>query len=319
MIELEGESSEVTNQAKQQPDRIQRVCPGCGSDRFTPVWRKGDLRIGECGECHIYYSSPVEEELASGEFYDRLGVPFYLSPDKLESDYAPVRFKRELAYFRRWCRRGRVLDVGCSTGAFLYRLNEIGDYETTGMDVTGPALDHAESQGVRVLRKNFLEEDFGEQRFEAVTFWAVVEHLTDPLPFLEKAASLLVPGGHCFILVPNRKSLATRILGARYRYIMPDHVNYFSRSTLIGFVERVSGLRVIHDTTTHFNPLVIIQDLRRSPDRVTDERRAGLLKKTTRWKQSPWLAPVRWGYELSERCLARLGLADNLVLVAERR
>jgi hypothetical protein len=187
------------------------------------------------------------------------------------------------------------------------------------MDVTGPALDHAESKGVPVIRESFLDHDFAEKRFRAITFWAVVEHLTDPFRFLQKAVTLLEPGGLCFVLVPNRLSLATRILGARYRYVMPDHVNYFSRRTLINFIERVPEFEVIDDTTMKFNPIVILQDMRRKDDRVPDGERAELLKKTTAWKQSSWLIPLRWGYDALEWILGKLGLADNLVVVARKR
>ena len=299
-------------------DAVKRSCPSCGSEQSRLIWVKGALRVVGCLSCDAFYANPVEAELASGKFYDRLGVPFYLSPNKLESDYAPIRFRREMGFFRKHCPRGSVLDVGCSTGAFLYRLGEFGDYQGVGMDVTGPALDHAESQGVTVVRESFLKHSFGDRKFSAVTFWAVVEHLTDPLPFLRKAHELLEPGGLCFVLVPNRLSLATRILGARYRYVMPDHVNYFSRRTLIDFVQRVPGLNVIDDTTMKFNPIVILQDLRRQDDRVPDEERAALLKRTTGWKQSPWLAPVRWCYDGLEWSLSQMGLADNLVLVARK-
>ncbi len=299
-------------------DAVERCCPSCGSKRSRLIWTKGSLRVVGCLSCDLYYANPVEADLASGKFYDRLGVPFYLSPNKLESDYAPVRFRREIGLFRKYCHRGSVLDVGCSTGAFLYRLGALGCYDGIGMDVTGPALDHAESKGVNVVRESFLEYPFGDRKFRAVTFWAVVEHLTDPLPFLKKAFELLEPGGHCFVLVPNRLSLATRILGARYRYVMPDHVNYFSRRTLIEFVERVPGFQVVDVTTMKFNPIVILQDLRRSDDRVPDEERAALLKRTTKWKQSPWLTPIRWCYDGLEWGLSQVGLADNLLLIARK-
>jgi hypothetical protein len=81
----------------------------------------------------MVYANPVDEKLVTGEYYDQLANPFYLSPNKLESDYSPVRFERELKLFRRFCRRGSVFDVGCSTGAFLYQLKTRfpGDYEVT--------------------------------------------------------------------------------------------------------------------------------------------------------------------------------------------
>ncbi|MCS1407694.1 MAG: Demethylmenaquinone methyltransferase [Verrucomicrobia subdivision 3 bacterium] len=298
---------------------ISRVCPGCGGHRSQAMWHKGDLHVGRCLQCDIFYVNPVEADLASGKFYDRLGVHFYLSPDKRESDYAPIRFKREIGYFRQWCQGGAILDIGCSTGAFLFRLGEFGGYEGVGMDVSGPALDYGESKGVKVIRGSFLSHEFGDQRFDAVTFWAVVEHLTDPLPFLRKAATVLKRGGFCFVLVPNRESLATRILGVKYRYVMPDHVNYFSRRTLIEFVERVPGLEVVSGTTMKFNPIVILQDLRRREARIPDVDRAKLLKKTTGWKHSWWLAPLRWLYNGTEALLGRCGLADNLVVVARKR
>ncbi len=298
---------------------VRRSCPSCESAQSDVVWRKGELVVVRCRGCQLYYADPVAAELASGQFYDRLGVPFYLSPDKLESDYAPVRFRRELKFFQRFCPSGRVLDVGCSTGAFLYQLGQRPGYEGVGMDVTGPALDYAASRGVTVIRESFLEHDFGATQFDAVTFWAVVEHLTEPLRFLQRAAEVLRPGGHCVILVPNLKSLAIRLLGARYRYVMPDHVNYFSRETLVGLLGRIPEFEVVHHTTMMFNPIVIWQDMRRSDDRVPDAERARLLKRTTGWKQSPWLAPVRGCYAATEALLGAFGLADNLVVVVRKR
>src|ERR1035438_5896931 len=67
----------------------------------------------------------------------------------------------------------------------------------------------------------------GQKQFDAVTLWAVVEHLLEPKQFLAKAWSVLKPDGLCFVLVQNMKSLAARALGARYRYLYPQHLNYF--------------------------------------------------------------------------------------------
>lgn len=259
----------------------------------------------------MVFANPVPREFETGDFYDHSGQ-YYLTPEKLESDYAPVRFQRELRIFSRHCPSGRVLDVGCSTGAFLSQIK--GRYEVLGTDVAGPALDYAESKGIPVRRGNFLKLEF-DQSFDAVAFWAVVEHLVHPLPFLEKAASVLKPGGFCFVLVPNYKSLATRILGAKYRYILPQHVNYFTAQTLRLLCEKDFEVHSI--STTHFNPLVILKDLRGKA--TSDAARAGLLKQTTAMKQNPALAPLRGLYRLSEWILARWMLADNLVAVLRRK
>jgi 2-polyprenyl-3-methyl-5-hydroxy-6-metoxy-1,4-benzoquinol methylase len=269
----------------------------------------------------MLFANPVETQFIQGTFYDQLAEPYYLSADKLESDYAPVRFRRELRLFRRYCPKGSVVDVGCSTGAFLHQLTtrHPDRYTGLGTDVAGPALDYAASRGVNVLRASFLEHNFREQRFDAVTFWAVLEHLAEPGQFLAKARALLKPGGVCFVLVPNAQSLATRFLGTRYRYIMAEHLNFFTEDTLKRLVAHEHGWSVVTLQTTHFNPIVIWQDLRRSRERVPDAERADLLKKTTAWKQNPFLAPARLVYSAAELCLSRMRLADNLVIVLRRR
>ena len=298
-----------------------RPCPLCGADDAAPHWQKENLRVVRCRRCTKVFANPVAPELASGVFYDRLAVPFYLSPAKLQGDFAASRFDRELRLFRKFLTRGAVLDVGCSTGAFLCELQRRfpGDYSATGTDVAGAALDYAASRGLEVIRTPFLEWDSGERRFDAVTFWAVLEHLVEPRRFLRQAAALLIPGGCCFILVPNLESLAVRLLGAKYRYVMPDHVNYFSAETLEAMVARERDFEIVVIHSTHFNPVVIARDLRGGQARVPDEERAALLQRTTAWKEDARLAPLRALYSVVEKGLGALRLADNLVVVLRRK
>ena len=290
----------------------------------------------------MIYANPAPAGMATGEYYDAAGTDYYLSPAKLESDYADVRFARELRLFRKHCARGAVLDVGCSSGAFLFQLQQRwpGDYEILGTDVSGAPLDYAESRGVPVVRGNFLEPDLGEdgergnsivphpdpfpvrrgeggrgpgKGFDAVTFWAVLEHLAEPKRFLDKAHAILKPGGFCFVLVPNCKSIALRLLGVKYRYVYPQHLNYFTADTLI----RLGGDKfdVAEIRFTHFNPVVIWQDWRSGGREVSNAERGELLKRTTAYKQKPWLKPLKALYGLAEKSLAAFGLADNLVVV----
>jgi 2-polyprenyl-3-methyl-5-hydroxy-6-metoxy-1,4-benzoquinol methylase len=291
----------------------------CGRNEAEAYLQKGELRLVRCRRCGMIYVNPVPGEFASGEYYDRAGSDYYLSPAKLESDYAAVRFERELRLFRKHCQGGAVLDVGCSSGAFPFQLNQRfpGVYQVLGTDVSGAPLDYAESRGVPVIRGDFLEQEFNGRKFDAVTFWAVLEHLAAPQQFLTKAASVLKPGGLCYVLVPNMKSLAARSLGARYRYVYPQHLNYFTKATLTKLVgERFS---LIAFSSTHFNPIGIWQDWRGGGGEVSNRERAQLLQRTTSYKQNPLLRPVKALYALAERTLGVLNLADNLALVLRTR
>jgi 2-polyprenyl-3-methyl-5-hydroxy-6-metoxy-1,4-benzoquinol methylase len=295
---------------------IQRACPICDERASEPFLSKLELRLVRCLRCSMIYANPVPAEMATGAFYDRAGGE-YLSPEKLESDYADVWFERELRLFRAHCQQGSVLDVGCSSGAFLYQLQKRfpGQYRILGTDVSQAPLDHAAKMGVPVARGEFLTQSFAE-KFDAVTFWAVMEHLAEPKRFLRQAAAVLKPGGHCFILTPNLKSLAVRLIGAKYRYIFPEHLNYFTPQTLRQF----AGLEFTVEETksTHFNPLVIWQDFRGGQREIPRAERIRLLKRTTGYKQSRWLGPVKAAYRATETVLGGFSMADNVAVVGRK-
>jgi 2-polyprenyl-3-methyl-5-hydroxy-6-metoxy-1,4-benzoquinol methylase len=297
---------------------VNRDCPVCDSSLTVPYLQKGELRLVQCSRCSMIYANPVPAEFASGEYYDHAGAEYYLSPAKLESDYAGVRFERELRFFRKHCPAGQVLDVGCSSGAFLYQLRRRfpGSYEVLGTDVSGAPLDYAEARGIPVARGNFLEQDFGGRTFDAITMWAVIEHLAAPKRFIERAAALLKPNGVCFVLVPNMQSLAVRLLGARYRYIYGQHLNYFTKVTLLQLV--ASWFVPCEIRSTHYNPIVIWQDWRQRGREVSNQERGELLKRTTSYKQNPLLKPVKALYRLTEGVLGSLTLADNLAVVCRK-
>ena len=40
------------------------------------------------------------------------------------------------------------------------------------------------------------------------------------------------------MLTPNMNSLAVRLIGAKYRYIFPEHLNYFTPQTMKKFRRR---------------------------------------------------------------------------------
>src|SRR5215510_11721087 len=87
-------------------EAIGRTCPLCGTNRADPFLEKGVLRIVRCSCCGMLFANPVEAHFIDGQFYQRHAELFYLSADKLEGDYAPVRFARELRLFRQYCQTG---------------------------------------------------------------------------------------------------------------------------------------------------------------------------------------------------------------------
>src|SRR6478672_601101 len=117
-------------------NQVTRDCPVCGARRHEVLWEKQNLRLVRCASCSMIFAAEAPSEFAGGEFYQTTGSAFYSSEDKLAGDYSPVRYTRETSLLHRFCPKGRLLDVGCSTGGFLYYLHERfpADYQVTGTD-----------------------------------------------------------------------------------------------------------------------------------------------------------------------------------------
>ena len=272
--------------------------------------QKEGFAIVRCGVCGMKYIQ--DACVIPRDYYETDADRFYTSPDKVRGDYSSHRYDRELNAFTTYCSGGKILDVGCSTGGFLYQANLRfeGKYELFGTDIASSATEVAKAHGVKIIETNFFSEAFPERNFQAITFWAVLEHLPSPSAFLARTYELLASGGRVFVVVPNADSLAIRLIGSRYRYIMAEHLNYFSVDTLARlFAPRFRPLRV---TTSHFNPLVILQDFRRKNSPKPQER-AELLNKTNAMKSMKVLKPLRLGYRLCEDLLGRAELADNIL------
>src|SRR5699024_11553568 len=94
----------------------------------------------------------------------------------------------------------RILDVGCSQGITSILLGREGK-QVTGIDLLEKAITYAREQleleepmtqeNVEFVQANFINEDFKDEKFDSIVFGEVLEHISDPIPFLEKAASLL--------------------------------------------------------------------------------------------------------------------------------
>jgi len=107
---------------------------------------------------------------------------------------------------------GRVLDVGAGYGSFVMLARSRG-YDAIGTEIAPFEIAYArrrvagESPGVDpaavFLDQGIFHPALTAQRFDAITFWNVLEHVPDLDGILARAASLLAAGGALYIVCPN--------------------------------------------------------------------------------------------------------------------
>lgn len=129
---------------------------------------------------------------------------------------------------------GRLLDVGCGSGAFLAQMAALG-WRAEGIDPDPAAVASAREAGLSVTRGTLADVDPDEHggSFDAVTLSHVIEHLHHPAENLRRTNLLLRPGGLLWIATPNLEALGLRRFGRDWLGLDPPrHLVLFTRASL---------------------------------------------------------------------------------------
>lgn len=146
-------------------------------------------------------------------------------------------FSKRVNIISRFKRSGKALEVGSSAGIFLSLLKSRG-WEVQGVEPSKPAAKVALKRSIPTIVNTFEEANLKE-KFDIVIFNHVLEHMNDPVKVLEKAGQVLRKGGLVFIDVPNFASLAARLKGVGWRYILPrEHRWHFTPTSLFVLLEK---------------------------------------------------------------------------------
>lgn len=156
-------------------------------------------------------------------------------------------------------RGGRLLDVGCGSGAWLSFMQTRG-WDGHGVDFDHRAVAVARAKGLPVSLGSLEDQQLPAASFDAVTLNHVVEHLPSPVSTLRECRRVLRPGGKLVVSTPNGTSLGHRLLGPSWRGLEPPrHLHVFNFMALEAAL-RLAGFQrvVLHG---HVSPYVINESL----------------------------------------------------------
>jgi 2-polyprenyl-3-methyl-5-hydroxy-6-metoxy-1,4-benzoquinol methylase len=95
-----------------------------------------------------------------------------------------------------------LFDVGAGAGGFLALARAAG-FRVQGNEISKPAAQECFRRHGISLTNGSLGGELGESRFEAVTMWCVLAHVSDPRQLLTDALRLLKPGGMLYFHTPR--------------------------------------------------------------------------------------------------------------------
>ncbi|MET0380046.1 MAG: methyltransferase domain-containing protein [Spongiibacteraceae bacterium] len=193
------------------------------------IWRtlsKRTLRPlrqqSEAGYRAVVYKDP----LAAATSWQKLLYPlFYLFPlPRAHVDFSymfiPVAAGK------------RLLEVGFGGGVTLGLMSARG-WLAEGIDFDEAAVANARAKGMTVNAGDIRAQQYPDASFDAIVSSHVIEHLHDPVGFLQECRRVLKPGGQLVLATPNAGSFGRGLFGASWFALDPPrHLLIFTEASL---------------------------------------------------------------------------------------
>lgn len=223
-------------------------CNLCTSTIFEHHQTTNDFFLGRedvnsdfvrCTTCGLIFQSPrpSREELRPhypDTYTDQIDHPENQQESWIFNIARRYGLQKRYREISRYKDKGRILDIGSSSGHFLSLLHNNPDWDAYGIEPSDYAAQLARKKyNLNVQIGTLNDVSFPDRFFDAVTMWDVLEHVQNPQQTLLEINRILHSQGFLVIRVPNAYSLDATIFGPHWAgYDAPRHLYIFSPITL---------------------------------------------------------------------------------------
>ena len=241
-------------------------CDLCGENRTNLFLEAASdvtqerFRIVRCDNCGLIYLNPRPTKDIIGRYYPvdsyysyqdftekRLNYREWLKKVSLEGYYNSKNiFKKFLSWLllRNFMivvpkeKKGRLLDIGCGSGEFLYQMKSFG-WDVSGVEINQASANLGNKRGLNIFCGELGEADFPDNFFDVVVLNQTLEHVYSPGSYLEKIYRLLKEEGLLIIGVPNVGCLEIQVFGRSCHALdVPRHLHFFTIASLRNYLEK---------------------------------------------------------------------------------
>lgn len=173
----------------------------CGSDALNSLSESLEIfkQYQLCENCGCLLLKNVLTKEGLGELYGiryfrehqiAIGLPAFLQRYKTDAhDRIPVWIE----ILKKFCKKGRVLEIGSSHGRFLKELSILG-YDIVGLELDPEICDWSQKKTGCDIRSETIDK-IKDEDFHVVFSADVLEHVYNPKELVHDVMKVLKPGG----------------------------------------------------------------------------------------------------------------------------
>jgi 2-polyprenyl-3-methyl-5-hydroxy-6-metoxy-1,4-benzoquinol methylase len=221
-------------------------CPVCSGTDIHEVLKVKDFTVsGEtfavfhCNLCTARFTQDIPGETEIGAYYQSEDYISHTDTREglINKLYHLVRtrtlkHKRKMVELANSGVKGRILDYGCGTGAFVHEM-QLSGWKITGLEPDIKARELARNlNGSNIFPPDYISSVPDEQ-LDVITLWHVLEHVHRLHPTLKQLNRTMKKGGSLFIAVPNYTSEDAAAYGSNWAaWDVPRHLYHFSPESM---------------------------------------------------------------------------------------
>ena len=230
-------------------------CIICGNLPLSHLITIGPWSVLECRECGHGVLEPFPDRKELSWLYDNAYfTERYLGPLRRNDSTFTKRIRQEghrIRFVNRFYKQGRLLDIGCGCGYFLFAAQKAG-LQTIGADVTEANRRYIESELDGELLVGELEHlPVEPETFDVITLWHTLEHHPNPAATVQQCLRWLKKKGVLIVDVPNHDSIDAKRYGTSWPdWDLPFHLHHFSEESLRRLLQN-AGAKVLTVKTYH--------------------------------------------------------------------
>lgn len=256
------------NSNSQLPTSNSQSCDLCGATdaEFILSTNRLDGALVRCRNCQLFYVAvsnlrtsdwgewdnlencpTAASEQVSAEMVrlaDRAKELELVEPyvEQSEQPWRELMARERLDDLKRFVGSGRLLEIGCSTGEMLAAASE--SFEAFGVEADVASSKIASQRGLQCFNGALADAGFSDESFDVAALYHVIEHFPSPRAEMVELHRILKPGGWLAIETPNIANIWFRLLGARWRQFIPDHIFFFTPQTIRRLCEE-TGFEIV--------------------------------------------------------------------------
>lgn len=193
------------------------------------------LPLYECLNCSFTYAYPLPDNILS--LYENLEDELYI--ESLNPRYKEMKHLLEKA-IKFYPNAKSILDVGAGVGLLVKASKEKG-LQAIGIEPSKWLVEQSKKIfGINLIEGIVPNSKLEGKKFDLIFAVDVIEHLPEPVEFLNILKSYLSDDGIILIATPDRGSFIAKKLGKKWWHYRIAHIGYFTNKSMIEAVSKAN-------------------------------------------------------------------------------